>query len=229
MDLGDNRVNVVFEINEGGRTKIAADQFRRQQRLQRPPPVATSSRPSARTILSFLLRNDIYDEDRLRADEEALRRFYYNRGYADFQVVSAIGELDAVDQRVHDQLHRRGRRALHVRRRHHREHDPRRRPPRASAALIETQRGRRLQRQGRRGLDHRADREGRRHRAMPSRRSRRAATAISRTTRSRSSTRSTRARAPMSSASKSAATTARATTSSAASSTSAKATPSTRC
>jgi outer membrane protein insertion porin family len=46
------------------------------------------------TILSFVLRDDIYDEDRLRADEEALRRFYFNRGYADFQVVSAFGELD---------------------------------------------------------------------------------------------------------------------------------------
>ena len=46
------------------------------------------------TVLSFVLRDDIYDEDRLRADEEALRRFYFNRGYADFQVVSAFGELD---------------------------------------------------------------------------------------------------------------------------------------
>ena len=27
MDLGENRVNVVFEINEGGRTKIAAINF----------------------------------------------------------------------------------------------------------------------------------------------------------------------------------------------------------
>ena len=27
MDLGDNRVNVVFNINEGGRTKIAAINF----------------------------------------------------------------------------------------------------------------------------------------------------------------------------------------------------------
>ena len=46
------------------------------------------------TILSFLLRDDVYDEQRLRADEEALRRFYYNRGYADFRVVSASGDLD---------------------------------------------------------------------------------------------------------------------------------------
>ena len=40
------------------------------------------------------MRDDLYDEDRLRADEEQLRRFYFNRGYADFQVVSAFGELD---------------------------------------------------------------------------------------------------------------------------------------
>ena len=33
MDLGENRVNVVFEINEGGRTKIAVSQLQRQQRL----------------------------------------------------------------------------------------------------------------------------------------------------------------------------------------------------
>jgi outer membrane protein insertion porin family len=32
--------------------------------------------------------------DLRRADEAALRRYYYNRGYADFQVISAVGELD---------------------------------------------------------------------------------------------------------------------------------------
>ncbi len=37
MDLGDNRVNVVFNINEGGRTQDRLDQFRRQQRLFEPP------------------------------------------------------------------------------------------------------------------------------------------------------------------------------------------------
>jgi len=29
-----------------------------------------------------------------RADEELLRRFYYNRGYADFRVISSFAELD---------------------------------------------------------------------------------------------------------------------------------------
>ena len=93
IDLGENRVNVVFEINEGGRTKIAAINFIGNNAFsdRRLSDVIATKRS---TILSFVLRDDIYDEDRLRADEEALRRFYYNRGYADFQVISAFGELD---------------------------------------------------------------------------------------------------------------------------------------
>jgi outer membrane protein insertion porin family len=93
MDLGDNRVNVVFDIQEGDRTKIAAINFIGNSAFsdRRLSDVIATKRSS---ILSVLLRDDIYDEDRLRADEEALRRFYYNRGYADFRVVSAFGELD---------------------------------------------------------------------------------------------------------------------------------------
>lgn len=93
VDLGENRVNVVFTIVEGGRTRIATINFvgnnaYGDRRLQE---VISTKRSN---ILSFLLRNDVYDEQRLRADEEALRRFYYNRGYADFQVVSSSAELD---------------------------------------------------------------------------------------------------------------------------------------
>ncbi|MCB1467486.1 MAG: outer membrane protein assembly factor BamA [Rhizobiaceae bacterium] len=93
VDLGDNRVNVVFQINEGARTKIAAINFvgNRAFRNGRLADVISTKRS---TVLSLLTRDDIYDEDRLRADEEALRRFYYNRGYADFQVLSAVGELN---------------------------------------------------------------------------------------------------------------------------------------
>lgn len=93
IDLGDNRVNVVFEINEGGRTKIAAVNFVGNEAFsdRRLSDVISAKRSS---ILSFVLRDDIYAEDRLRADEESLRQFYFNRGYADFQVVSAFGELD---------------------------------------------------------------------------------------------------------------------------------------
>ncbi|MER9830868.1 outer membrane protein assembly factor BamA [Mesorhizobium sp. M0134] len=93
MDLGDNRVNVVFNINEGGRTQIAAINFvgNSAYSSRRLSDIISTKRSS---FLSFVLRDDVYDEDKLRADQELLRRFYYNHGYADFQVVAAVGELD---------------------------------------------------------------------------------------------------------------------------------------
>ncbi|MBB3949837.1 outer membrane protein insertion porin family [Aureimonas jatrophae] len=88
-----NRVNVVFDINEGDRTKIDTINFVGNNafgdgRLKE----VISLRESG--LFSFLQKNDIYDEDRLRADEETLRRFYFNRGYADFRIVSSVAELD---------------------------------------------------------------------------------------------------------------------------------------
>lgn len=93
MELGDNRVNVVFNINEGGRTQIAAINFvgNSAYSSRRLSDVINTKRSS---WISFVLRDDVYDDDKLRADQELLRRFYYNHGYADFQVVSAVGELD---------------------------------------------------------------------------------------------------------------------------------------
>ncbi|MCO5065656.1 MAG: outer membrane protein assembly factor BamA [Rhizobiaceae bacterium] len=93
VDLGNNRVNVLFEINEGGRTKIAAVNFNGNNAYSdRRLAQVVSTKASG--YLSFLFRDDIYSEDRLRADEEALRRFYFNRGYADFQVISATADLN---------------------------------------------------------------------------------------------------------------------------------------
>ncbi|MBS3651350.1 outer membrane protein assembly factor BamA [Pseudaminobacter sp. 19-2017] len=93
IDLGEGRVNVVYNVQEGDRTKIAAINFVGNNAFgdRRLADVIATKRSN---VLSFLLRDDIYDADRLRADEELLRRFYYNRGYADFQVVSANAELD---------------------------------------------------------------------------------------------------------------------------------------
>jgi outer membrane protein insertion porin family len=94
MDLGQGRVNVVYEINEGDRTKIDNIIFVGNnafgERRLRDVISTKKSNP-----LSWLTRNDVYSEDRMRADEEALRRFYYNRGYADFRVISSTANLDA--------------------------------------------------------------------------------------------------------------------------------------
>ncbi len=93
QQLEGGRVNVIYQINEGGRTKIRSINFVGNNAFGdgRLADVISTKRSN---FLSFISRNDIYDEQRLRADEEALRRFYYNRGYADFQVISSYAELD---------------------------------------------------------------------------------------------------------------------------------------
>lgn len=93
VPVAGGRVNLAFEINEGDRTKIAGINFVGNQAFGdgRLADVITTKRSG---MLSFLTRKDVYDEDKLRADEELLRRFYYNRGYADFRVISSFAELD---------------------------------------------------------------------------------------------------------------------------------------
>lgn len=93
VEVADGRVNLAFVINEGDRTKIADINFVGNQaysdsRLE----AAIATKESG--FLSFLSRRDVYSEDKLRADEEQLRQFYYNRGFADFRVISSDAVLD---------------------------------------------------------------------------------------------------------------------------------------
>ena len=91
--VGQGRVNLAFVINEGDRTKIANINFVGNQaygdgRLQ-SVILTKESGP-----LSFLTRKDVYTADKLRADEDALRQFYYNHGYPDFRIISSEAVLD---------------------------------------------------------------------------------------------------------------------------------------
>ncbi|WP_406604390.1 outer membrane protein assembly factor BamA [Bartonella gliris] len=93
INLGKGRVNVVFNVVEGRRTKISNITFKGNNAFgSRRLRDVISTKPSG--ILSLLLRGDVYTEERLAADEEALRRFYYNRGYADFRVISSKATFD---------------------------------------------------------------------------------------------------------------------------------------
>ncbi len=92
VNLDQNRVDVVFEISEGPKSKVrqinilgnevfSDDQIRgqmatKQSRLFRLLSSATS-----------------YDQDRLSYDQQKLRQFYLTQGYADFRVTSAVAEL----------------------------------------------------------------------------------------------------------------------------------------
>ena len=91
--LENNRVNIVFQINEGDRTKIAAINFVGNNAYGDSRLTEVISHNES-NFLSWLRRDDVFDPDRLRSDEERLRRFYFNRGYADFRVISAVGDFN---------------------------------------------------------------------------------------------------------------------------------------
>lgn len=93
IPLANNRVNVVFRMNEGDKTKIRRITFignsaYSQRRLQEVLETKQTH------WFSWLRNDDIYDPERLRADEERLRRFYFDHGYADFQVISSDVSFD---------------------------------------------------------------------------------------------------------------------------------------
>ena len=93
VNLSGGRVNVAFDITEGDRTRIQAVNFvgNRAYSDGRLADIINTKRSGP---LSFLSRRDVYDPDRLRTDEELLRRFYYNHGYADFRIISSTADID---------------------------------------------------------------------------------------------------------------------------------------
>ena len=93
IELPNNRVNLVFEINEGAKTGVKEIRFVGAHafssgRLKR------RDQDHRDQLLSFLQTTDIYDPDRVEADRDLLRRFYLAHGYADVRIVSALGEYD---------------------------------------------------------------------------------------------------------------------------------------
>ncbi|MCZ2158456.1 outer membrane protein assembly factor BamA [Bartonella sp. 220] len=93
INLGKGRVNIVFNVSEGRKTKIRNIVFKGNHAFgSRRLRDVISTKSSG--MFSLLLGGDVYSEERLAADEEALRRFYYNRGYADFRIVSSKATFD---------------------------------------------------------------------------------------------------------------------------------------
>lgn len=93
IEVGDNRVDLVYEIEEDERSGVSRITFIGNQAFSDGKLRDTITTEQS-GLLSFLSSADVYDPDRLDADRERLRRFYLSEGYADFRVVSAVAELD---------------------------------------------------------------------------------------------------------------------------------------
>ena len=92
IELPQNRVDLVFEIDEGPLTGVDSIRFvgnraYSDRRLRSEIPTDESS------WYNFLSSTDSYDPDRLELDKQVLRQFYLSNGYVDFEVNSAVAEL----------------------------------------------------------------------------------------------------------------------------------------
>ena len=90
--LEQNRIDVIYEIDEGPRTGVAKVNFIGNEVFTdnelRGVVLTKESR-----WWKFFSSNDNYDPDRLEYERELLRQHYGRNGYADFSVISAVAEL----------------------------------------------------------------------------------------------------------------------------------------
>ena len=88
----DNRVDVIFEIAEGGvveieRLSFVGNRTFSDRRLRR---VLNTKQAG---LLRLFVQRDTYIEDRVEFDKQVLADFYNSRGYIDFQIQSVTSEL----------------------------------------------------------------------------------------------------------------------------------------
>ena len=92
VQLPQNRVDVVFEINEGPKSKVRQINIIGNEVFSDTELRSQMVTKQAR-FTRFFSSNTSYDPDRLAFDQQKLRQFYLTEGYADFRVVSAVAEL----------------------------------------------------------------------------------------------------------------------------------------
>ena len=92
IERDQNRVDLVFEVDEGETTGIRKILFVGNEAFSDGElRDVIGTRESA--WWAFFRVSDTYDPDRLSFDRELLRRFYLSEGYADFEIRSAVAEL----------------------------------------------------------------------------------------------------------------------------------------
>ena len=92
IQLSQNRVDLVFEIDEGPLTGVRRISFVGNNRFS-DGDLRDEIQTRETAWWRILTSDDTYDPDRLTFDRELLRKYYLSKGYADFRVISAVAEL----------------------------------------------------------------------------------------------------------------------------------------
>ncbi|MEJ7934072.1 outer membrane protein assembly factor BamA [Sphingobium sp. AN558] len=90
--LEQNRVDIVFEISEGPKSKVRQINIIGNDKFGDGELRSQMVTKQARFFRLFSSGTS-YDPDRLAYDQQKLRQFYLTEGYADFRVISAVAEL----------------------------------------------------------------------------------------------------------------------------------------
>jgi outer membrane protein insertion porin family len=92
VSLDQNRVDVVFEVTEGAKSKVRQINVIGNEVFSDDELRGQMATKQAR-FFRLLSSGTSYDQDRLNYDQQKLRQWYLTQGYADFRVISAIAEL----------------------------------------------------------------------------------------------------------------------------------------
>ena len=92
VNLDQNRVDVIFEVSEGPKSKVRQINILGNEVFSDNKLREQMATKQAR-LTTLLSSNTSYDQDRLAYDQQKLRQFYLTEGYADFRVTSAVAEL----------------------------------------------------------------------------------------------------------------------------------------
>ena len=90
IELDDNRVNVVYEIDEGHPTYIRSIDFT-GNKVFRDSELRDQILSREHAWWRFMTQFDVFDEDRIMYDQQMIRQFYMRNGYVDIQVTDANG------------------------------------------------------------------------------------------------------------------------------------------
>lgn len=96
--LDQNRVDLVFEVDEGPVTKVSSIRFIGNKKYE-DDQLRSVITTKESTWYRFLSSADRYDPDRVSYDEELIRRFYLSEGYVDFRIVDSSIELMQENQK----------------------------------------------------------------------------------------------------------------------------------
>lgn len=92
VSLDQNRVDLVFEIDEGKKASVKKIYFIGNKLFNSETLRKTINTKESRWY-TFYSSNDSYDPDRVSFDKELLRKFYTSKGYADFNVSAVTSEI----------------------------------------------------------------------------------------------------------------------------------------